>query len=78
METALPYLMSVIGFLIVFVLNGIKTEIRDIKGQLTKIEGDLHRRMSDVDRRHETQYVDLDRRITSVESKCAVRYEVQQ
>jgi hypothetical protein len=32
----LPVLMTVIGFLIVFVLNGIKGEIKEIKGKLDK------------------------------------------
>lgn len=74
MDTVLPYLMSVIGFLIVFVLNGIKSEIRDIKAQLSKIESDLNGRITDMDRRREDQYVELERRVSGVEIRCAANH----
>lgn len=74
---AMPYLLAVIGFLIVFVLNGIKGEIRDIKGQLQKIEDDLHRRVSDIDRRHQNQYVEIDRRLSRTEARCEVVHGVE-
>lgn len=70
----LGVLLSVIGFLIVFVLNGIKDEIREIKGQLSKIEGDLHTRVSDVERRSQDRSVDFDRRLSHVEARCAAVY----
>lgn len=74
MEPFLPYLLAVIGFLIVHVLNGIKGEINEIKGQLSKIEGDLHSRVTDIDRRHQDKYVDINRRLTNVEARCKVTH----
>lgn len=68
-------LLSVIGFLIVFVLNGIKSEIKEIKGQLSKIEGDLHSRITENDRRHQDQYVAIDRRLATVEARCSMVHQ---
>lgn len=67
-------LLSIIGFLIVFVLNGIKGEIRDVNEKLEKIETDLHKRVSEVDRRHQDVMVELDRRISKVEARCDVQH----
>lgn len=69
----LPYMLAVIGFLIVFVLNGIKEEIQKTNVKLGKIETDLHTRVSDIDRRHEVKYVELDRRVATVEGRCAAK-----
>lgn len=55
----LPYLMAVIGFLIIYVLNGIKGEIKDVK---TVVQG-LERDMRDG-------ITGLDRRVTAIESRC--------
>lgn len=68
-------LLSVIGFLIVFVLNGIKGEIRDVNIKLEKIETDLHKRVTDVDRRHSDQMTEMERRISHVEARCAVEHK---
>jgi hypothetical protein len=65
-------LLSTIGFLIVYVLNGIKAEISEIKGQLSKIEADLHGRISDIDRRNQNQNVEIERRLSHIEARCAV------
>lgn len=65
-------LLAVIGFLIVFVLNGIKGEIRDVNDKLEKIESDLHKRVSDIDRRHQDQMVDIDRRVSKIEARCEI------
>lgn len=81
-------LLSIIGFLIVYVLNGIKGEIQEIKGQLGKIETDLHQRVTTIDkeqreridgveRRYQNLYVDVDRRLAFVEARCAVVHEVK-
>lgn len=67
-------LLSVIGFLIVFVLNGIKGEIRDVNDKLQKIETDLHKRVSDVDRRHQDQMVEFERRVSKIEARCDVQH----
>ena len=63
-------LLSVIGFLIVMVLTGIKSEISEIKGQIYKIEGDLHDRVSEMDRRHNSEIVEIDRRVSRIEARC--------
>ena len=52
-------LLSAVGFLAVFVLNGIKKEISEIKSSLGLLEKDMRNGVSD-----------LDRRITRVELKC--------
>lgn len=70
----LGLLFSVIGFLIVFVLQGIKGEIRDVNDKLEKIETDLHKRVSDIDRRHQDQLVDIDRRVSKIEARCDVQH----
>ena len=74
MDQILPYLLAVIGFLIVFVLNGIKGEIKEIKGQLGKIETDLHRRVTTIDTRHQEVQVAFERRLSHVEARCSVEH----
>ena len=51
MTDIMPYIASLIGFLVVYVLNSIKQEIRDIKTSLTTLEADLHTGVSSLDRR---------------------------
>jgi len=68
-------LLSVIGFLIVFVLNGIKGEIRDVNMKLEKIESDLHQRVTDVDRRQREQNVEFERRISKIEARCEAKHD---
>jgi hypothetical protein len=53
-------LMTVVGFLIVYVLNGIKSEIRDTKTAVQNLETDLRGGMAS-----------LDRRMTMVEMRCS-------
>lgn len=74
MDQFIPYLLTVIGFLIVFVLNGIKGEIKEIKGQLGKIETDLHRRVTVIDTRHQEVQVDFERRLSHVEARCSIKH----
>ena len=47
----LPYLMATIGFLIVYVLNGIKNEIGEVKVSVKGLEVDLRESISSLDRR---------------------------
>jgi hypothetical protein len=56
----LPYLTTVIGFLIVYVLNGIKGEIKDVKVSVNSLEKDLRDGMSN-----------LDRRVVKIEAGCS-------
>lgn len=55
----LPYLMAVIGFLIIYVLNGIKGEIKDVKTVVQGLERDMREGITG-----------LDRRVTAIESRC--------
>jgi uncharacterized protein YoxC len=48
-------LIAVIGFLIVHTLNGIKTEIKDVKESLKELT---------------TQLTDIDKRVVKVETHC--------
>ena len=58
-----------------FVLNGIKGQIQDVNNKLDIIEKDLHKRVSEVDRRHEDRLVDIDRRLVKVESRCDMHHQ---
>lgn len=55
----LPYLTTIIGFLIVYVLNGIKAEIKDVKNSVINLEADLRGGITQ-----------LDRRVTKIEAGC--------
>lgn len=72
MHELLPYLMAVIGFLVVYVLNGIKGELKEVKTQLIRTEDALHLRVTEADRRHQKQFVELDRRLGHVEARCSI------
>ena len=64
--------LSVVGFLAVQLLNGIRADISEIKNYLFKIESDLHERVNEIDRRHGTSLTDIDRRVAKVEARCDV------
>lgn len=51
METLIPYLATIIGFLIVWILNGIKTEIREVKTSVKTLEMDLRSSHNDLSNR---------------------------
>lgn len=51
MEALIPYLATVIGFLIVWVLNEIKAEIREVKTTVKSMERDLGEKHSDLESR---------------------------
>lgn len=59
MELALPYIASVIGFLAVFILNGIKGEIKEVKKSLAGLERDMRDGVAA-----------LDRRVAVIEARC--------
>lgn len=59
METLIPYLATIIGFLIVWVLNEIKSEIREVKTTVKNLEKDLGNKHSD-----------LENRVTKLEAGC--------
>lgn len=57
-------LMAIIGFFGVFVLNDIKEEIKEMKGSVKGLEGDIRNSLSS-----------LDRRITIIETGCRIQHE---
>ena len=57
----LNVLLAACGFLAVFVLQGIKGEIRDLRSALSCIERDFREGLSG-----------LDRRVGKIETKCSV------
>lgn len=71
-------MLTIIGWLIVYVLNSIKTEIRDIKEQLGKIETDLHGRITTIDIRHGDRIGDVEQRLAVVEARCEIKHGVGQ
>lgn len=56
----IPYLTTIIGFLIVYVLNGIKSEIKEVKTSVKNLEEDI---------RAEQNL--LTQRVTKLEAGCA-------
>jgi hypothetical protein len=75
----LGVVMTVIGWLIVRVLNGIenriteiKTEVSAIRGYIDVIKSDVHGRVTDLERRHEDKHVEFDRRLTKIEARCEI------
>lgn len=64
MEQLLPYLMAVIGFLIVYVLNGIKSEIKEVKNSVYSLEKDLR-----------TTLEDHANRLIAIETRCTVKHD---
>ncbi len=55
----IPYLLTGLGFLAVYVLNGIKSEIKEVKVTISSLEKDLRGGVSN-----------LDRRLSTLEGKC--------
>jgi hypothetical protein len=51
MADILPYLMAIIGFLIVHVISGIKGEIKEVKTAVSGLEKDLRTIINSIDNR---------------------------
>jgi uncharacterized protein YoxC len=64
MELAFPYLMLALGFLVTYVLNGIRGEIKEIKTTMSNLEKDLRGGITN-----------LDRRVTIVEARCEMEHK---
>jgi hypothetical protein len=54
-----PYIAGALGFMAVFILNGIKSEIREVKNSLAGLERDMREGVAS-----------LDRRVTRIEARC--------
>ena len=59
----IPYLTTVIGFLIVYVLNGIKSEITEVKVTVNSLEKDIRDSISSIEHR-----------LTAVETRCSMEH----
>lgn len=62
--------IPVIGFLIVYVLNGIKSEIKDVKDTVRSLETDLRGGITGLDRRQSV----LEQRLAKIEARCDAHY----
>ena len=62
----MPYLSTIIGFLVVYVLNGIKAEIKEIKNSVNNLEKDIR---DDIAK--------IDHRVTKVELRCSHEHDGQ-
>lgn len=51
MAEIIPYLLGIIGFFAVYVLNGIKQELTEMKTSVRALEADLRGSLSQLDRR---------------------------
>lgn len=51
MPEIIPYLLGIIGFFAVYVLNGIKQELTEMKTSVRALEADLRGSLSQLDRR---------------------------
>lgn len=70
MEALIPYLATVIGFLIVWVLTGIRTEMKELKTSVESIRTELG-----------NKHQDLESRVVRLEAGCEYmhrRYDDQQ
>lgn len=61
----MPYLTAVIGFLIVYVLNGIKGEIKEVKTTVKSLEVDMRDGIAG-----------LDRRVSKIETRCDMHHNL--
>lgn len=59
-----PYLLTIIGFLAVYVLNGIKGDIKEVKNTFKTLEKDLR-----------DGFGNLDRRVTALETRCSLYHD---
>lgn len=62
-DLLIQIVIAALGFLIVYTLTGIRTNIRDLAATMKKLESDLRGQLSE-----------LDRRVTRVETNCDARH----
>ena len=59
----IPYLLALIGFFATYVLNGIRSEIKEVKTSLQSLEKDMREGVAS-----------LDRRVSVIEARCSQRH----
>jgi uncharacterized protein YoxC len=52
----------------------IYSKLDEVVGALQSVRSELHERITDTDRRHQDQYVEIDRRLTTIETRCEGRH----
>ena len=63
-QELIPGLLAIIGFFAVYTLNGIKSEIKEVKTSLQSLEADLRDGVAG-----------LERRVSVIEARCAIKHE---
>jgi uncharacterized protein YoxC len=63
-QEIIPGLLAVIGFFAVYTLNGIKSEIKEVKTSLQSLETDLREGVTT-----------LDRRVSVIEARCLIKHD---
>jgi uncharacterized protein YoxC len=63
-QEIIPGLLAVIGFFAVYTLNGIKSEIKEVKTSLQSLETDLREGVTS-----------LDRRVAVIEARCSIKHD---
>ena len=59
----IPGLIAIIGFFAVYTLNGIKSEIKEVKTSLQSLEADMREGVTG-----------LDRRVSVIEARCEIKH----
>lgn len=59
----IPYLMTLVGFFAVYVLNGIRAELKELKTTVKGLESDLRGGVAN-----------LDRRVAVIEMRCQIKH----
>ena len=65
----LTAMLAIAGYLAVYVLNSIKSEIRDIKTSLSGLEKDMRGVVAGLEREMNAHVTSLDRRVSSIEGR---------
>jgi uncharacterized protein YoxC len=63
-QDLIPGLLAIIGFFAVYTLNGIKSEIKEVKTSLQSLETDLREGVTS-----------LDRRVSVIEARCSMKHQ---
>ena len=63
-QDLIPGLLAIIGFFAVYTLNGIKSEIKEVKTSLQSLETDLREGVTS-----------LDRRVAVIEARCQIKHQ---
>lgn len=71
----IPYLITVIAFFAVYVLNGVNREIKELKTTVHSELKDLNRTVKSLETDLRGGYANLDRRVTRIEARNEIKDE---